>query len=226
MPLYRCYKENVFLWSRCDVNNGWHCEVEQMNCHQLCWLLEWKRAFLLFAFTQDTKPVSEMQKKNMHAILKTTSHNAAKVRAQEDRKPAIILDYDINKAGRDNLDKVTGTYSSNRTASGLSWYATISLPYQPPLTYKGFVVQSAETYLKGTEEELVEVIFGGAWKGPRDSSHVQIDNTSTAASAAALVRLVQRPEDGPHQEFSQGGRKEKNATAALQRRIPDLASSL
>lgn len=130
-----CYEENVFLWSRCDVNNGWHCEVEQMNCHQLCWLLEWKRAFLLFAFTQDTKPVSEMQKKNMHAI---KTHNSAKVRAQEDRKAAIVLDYNINKAGGDNLDKVTGTYSSNRTASGLSWYATISMPYQPPLTYKGY----------------------------------------------------------------------------------------
>lgn len=147
-------------------------------------------SFLLFAFTQDTKPVSKMQKKNMHAILKTTSHNAAEVSAQEDRKPDIILDYNINKGGGDNLDKVTGTYSCKKsTASGLSWYATISLQYQPPLTYKGFVVQWAETYLKGKEEELVEVIFGGAWRGPCDSLHVQSVSTSTAASAAALVRM-------------------------------------
>lgn len=117
------------------------------------------------AFTQDTKRVSKMQKKNMHAILKTTSHNAAEVSAREDRKPAIILDYNINKGGGDDLGKVTGPCSCKRTASGLSWYATISLPYHPPLTYKGFVVQWAETYLKGKEEELVEVIFGGAWKG-------------------------------------------------------------
>lgn len=105
MPLYRCYKENLFLGSWCDVNNGWHCKVEQMNCHQLCWLLVQKRAFLLFAFTQDTKPVSKMHKKNMCAILKTTSHNAAEVSAQEDRKQAIVLDYNINKGEGDNLAK-------------------------------------------------------------------------------------------------------------------------
>lgn len=67
-------------------------------------------SFLLFAFTQDTKPVSKMQKKNMDAILKTTSRNAAEVSPQEDRKPDVILDYNINKGEGDNLDKVTGTY--------------------------------------------------------------------------------------------------------------------
>lgn len=71
------------------VDNGRHCEVEQITCHQLWWQkggLSYK-----FAFTQDTKLVSKMQKKNKHANLMSTSHNAAEVSAQEDRKAAIIL---------------------------------------------------------------------------------------------------------------------------------------
>ena len=38
-----------------------------------------------------------------------TLHKTAEISDREDRKPAIILDY--NKGGVDNLDKVIGTYS-------------------------------------------------------------------------------------------------------------------
>lgn len=69
------------------------------------------------AFTHDTTVVSYMQKKNKNVILMSISHKAAEVSAQEDRKPAIILDYNANKGGVDNLDKVTGTYSRKRRAA-------------------------------------------------------------------------------------------------------------
>lgn len=44
-------------------------------------------------------------------VLLSTLHKAAAISDQGERKPAIILDYNFNKGGMDNLDKVIGTYS-------------------------------------------------------------------------------------------------------------------
>lgn len=49
-----------------------------------------------------------MQKKNKNALLLCTLHNAAEVNTQEDRKTAIILNYNTNNGGVDNLEKATG----------------------------------------------------------------------------------------------------------------------
>ncbi|CAJ1086718.1 activating transcription factor 7-interacting protein 1 isoform X3 [Xyrichtys novacula] len=62
-----------------------------------------------FAFTQDTTVISYMPKKSKNVILMSALHKAAEVSTGEDKKPAIILDYNANKGGVDNLDKVTGT---------------------------------------------------------------------------------------------------------------------
>lgn len=64
-----------------------------------------------FAFTHDTTVVPYMHKKKKNVILMSILHKVAEVSAWEDRKPAIILDYNANKGGVDNLDKVTGTCS-------------------------------------------------------------------------------------------------------------------
>jgi hypothetical protein len=47
-------------------------------------------------------------------VLLSTLHKTAEISDHEDRKPAIILDYNHNKGGVNNLDKVIGTYSCRR----------------------------------------------------------------------------------------------------------------
>jgi hypothetical protein len=47
-------------------------------------------------------------------VLLSTLHKTAEISDREDRKPAIILDYNHKKGDVDNLDKVIGTYSCRR----------------------------------------------------------------------------------------------------------------
>ncbi|XP_042164312.1 uncharacterized protein LOC112226371, partial [Oncorhynchus tshawytscha] len=67
-----------------------------------------------FAFTPTTTLVSYLPKRNKSVVLLSTLHKTAEISDREDRKPAIILDYNHNKGGVDNLDKVIGTYSCRR----------------------------------------------------------------------------------------------------------------
>ncbi|KAJ8393710.1 hypothetical protein AAFF_G00057630 [Aldrovandia affinis] len=61
-----------------------------------------------------TTLVSYLPKKNKNVVLLSTLHTEADISDREDRKPGIILDYNCNKGGVDNLDKVIGTYSCRR----------------------------------------------------------------------------------------------------------------
>ncbi|XP_070303236.1 piggyBac transposable element-derived protein 4-like [Salvelinus sp. IW2-2015] len=67
-----------------------------------------------FAFTPTTTLVSYLPKRNKNVVLLRTLHKTAEISDHEDRKTAIILDYNHNKGGVDNLDKVIGTYSCRR----------------------------------------------------------------------------------------------------------------
>lgn len=49
-----------------------------------------------------------------NVIIMSALHRDAEVSTWEDRKPAIIIEENAYKGGVDNLDKVTGTYSSKR----------------------------------------------------------------------------------------------------------------
>ncbi|KAJ8406096.1 hypothetical protein AAFF_G00309840 [Aldrovandia affinis] len=60
-----------------------------------------------FAFTDTTTVVSYSPKKRKNVLLMSTLHHDAAVSSSDDRKPTIILDYNANKGGVDNLDKVT-----------------------------------------------------------------------------------------------------------------------
>ena len=64
-----------------------------------------------FAFTPTTSLVCYLPKRNKNVVLLSTQHKTAEISDCEDRKPAIILDYNHNKGGVDNLGKVIGTYS-------------------------------------------------------------------------------------------------------------------
>ena len=65
-----------------------------------------------FAFTPTTTLVSYLPKKNKHVLLLSTLHTEAEISDRQDRRPAIILDYNCNKGGVDNL--VIGMYSCRR----------------------------------------------------------------------------------------------------------------
>ncbi len=67
-----------------------------------------------FAFTDTTAVVSYCPKKKQNVILMSTLHKDAAVSSGHDKKPTIILDYNKNKGGVDNLDKLTATYTCQR----------------------------------------------------------------------------------------------------------------
>ncbi|XP_052338608.1 piggyBac transposable element-derived protein 4-like [Oncorhynchus keta] len=67
-----------------------------------------------FAFTPTTTLVSYLPKRNKNVVLLSTLHKTAEISDREDRKQAIILDYNHNKGGVDNLEKGIGTYSCRR----------------------------------------------------------------------------------------------------------------
>ncbi|KAI3361653.1 hypothetical protein L3Q82_002020 [Scortum barcoo] len=67
-----------------------------------------------FALTPTTTLVSYLPKKNKNVVLLSTLHTDSDISDRGDRKPVIILDYNRNKGGVDNLDKVIGTYSCRR----------------------------------------------------------------------------------------------------------------
>ncbi|KAL7868866.1 hypothetical protein SRHO_G00102500 [Serrasalmus rhombeus] len=64
-----------------------------------------------FVFTDTTTAVSYCPKKRRNVILMSTLHKDAAVSSGSDKKPIIILDYNKNKGGVDNLDKLTATYT-------------------------------------------------------------------------------------------------------------------
>ena len=69
-------------------------------------------------FRPTTTLVSYMAKKNKNIMLMSTLHTEAPDNVvaghRKERKLAIVLDYNSNKGGVDNLDKVIGTYSCRR----------------------------------------------------------------------------------------------------------------
>lgn len=58
------------------------------------------------AFTNPHTLVYYFPKKKKNVLLMTTLHRDAAVSTREDKKPNAVLDYNRNKGGVDNLDKV------------------------------------------------------------------------------------------------------------------------
>ncbi|KAL7866079.1 hypothetical protein SRHO_G00113260 [Serrasalmus rhombeus] len=70
-----------------------------------------------FGFTEKTILVSYCPKRNKNVLVMSTMHKDASLSTREDMKPQMILDYNSMKGGVDNLDKVTATYSCQRTTA-------------------------------------------------------------------------------------------------------------
>ncbi|XP_041791116.1 piggyBac transposable element-derived protein 4-like [Chelmon rostratus] len=67
-----------------------------------------------FVFTDTHALVSYCPKKRRNVLLMSTLHRDTAVSSMEEKKPQIVLDYNKNKGGVDNLDKVTSVYSCKR----------------------------------------------------------------------------------------------------------------
>ncbi|XP_070993089.1 uncharacterized protein [Oncorhynchus clarkii lewisi] len=77
-----------------------------------------------------------VRKKNV--LLMTTLHRDAAVSTREDKKPNAVLDYNTNKGGVDNLEKVAGTYSCNRLTA--RWPVVVFFNILDVSAFKAFVV--------------------------------------------------------------------------------------
>ncbi|XP_029600134.1 piggyBac transposable element-derived protein 4-like [Salmo trutta] len=92
----------------------------------------------MFAFTPTATLVSYLAKRNKNVLLLSTLHTEADVSDRRDRKPALILDYNRNKGGVDNLDKVVGTYSCRRMTA--RWPLVIFHNILDVSSYNAFVI--------------------------------------------------------------------------------------
>ena len=91
-----------------------------------------------FPFTPTTTLVSYLPKKNKNVVLLSTLHTEAEISDRQDRKPAIILDYNCNQGGVDHLDTVTGTYSCRRMTA--RWPLVIFHNIVDVSSYNAFVI--------------------------------------------------------------------------------------
>ncbi|XP_064809134.1 piggyBac transposable element-derived protein 4-like [Oncorhynchus masou masou] len=77
-------------------------------------------------------------KAELPPALLDTLHAEPDVSDRRDRKPALILDYNCNKGGVDNLDKVVGTYSCRRMTA--RWPLVIFHNILDASSYNAFVI--------------------------------------------------------------------------------------
>ncbi|XP_061899654.1 piggyBac transposable element-derived protein 4-like [Entelurus aequoreus] len=73
-----------------------------------------------------------------NVVLLSTLHTDGDISDREDRKPVIIVDYNRNKGGVDNLDKVIGTYSCRRMTA--RWPLVIFHIVIDVSSYNAFVI--------------------------------------------------------------------------------------
>ncbi|XP_064179546.1 piggyBac transposable element-derived protein 4-like [Anguilla rostrata] len=70
-----------------------------------------------FAFTPSATLVSYCPKRNRSVVLLSTLHKDTEVGDGEDRKPAVVMDYNRSKGGVVNLGKASGIYSCKRVTA-------------------------------------------------------------------------------------------------------------
>ncbi|KAE8279658.1 hypothetical protein D5F01_LYC21787 [Larimichthys crocea] len=106
-----------------------------------------------FAFTDTTTVVSYCPKKRRNVILMSTLHKDAAVSSGSDKKPTIILDYNKNKEGVDNLDKLTATYTCQRMTRRwpmVVFYNMLDVSASAELTYHSdHIISNTKSILAG-----------------------------------------------------------------------------
>ncbi|XP_039633663.1 piggyBac transposable element-derived protein 4-like [Perca fluviatilis] len=93
-----------------------------------------------FAFTETHALVSYRPKKQRNVLLMSTLHRDAAVSSRDDKRPKIIEDYNRNKGGVDNLDKVTSVYTCKRMTT--RWPLVVFYNMLDVSAYNSFVLWS------------------------------------------------------------------------------------
>lgn len=144
-----------------------------------------------FAFTPTTAAVSYVPKKNKTVLLVSTKHTEAEVSNRHDRKPVIILDYNRNKGGVDNLDKVIGTYSCRRMTA--RWPLVVFHNIVDVSAYNAFVIwrEINPDWMnqKLNKRRLFLEQLGKALVTPLIERRERLPRTE---ASAAVVRSIQR----------------------------------
>ncbi|KAE8277130.1 hypothetical protein D5F01_LYC25059 [Larimichthys crocea] len=149
-----------------------------------------------FAFTRDTALVSYLAKKNKNVLLLSTFHTrTADVvgrRQRADNKPAVILDYNSNKGGVDNLDKVVATYSCRRMTA--RWPLAVFHNILDVSSYNAFVIwrELNPDWLPGKRNKRRVFLeqLGKALVAPLIERRTRLPRAEAAAAVVKTHRLA------------------------------------
>ncbi|XP_035983471.1 piggyBac transposable element-derived protein 1-like [Fundulus heteroclitus] len=149
-----------------------------------------------FAFTPTTTLVSYLPKKNKNVVLLSTLHKDSDVSDREDRKPIIILDYNRNKGGVDNLDKVIGTYSCRRMTA--RWPLVIFHNIIDVSSYNAFVIwrEINPTWMscKHNKRRVFLEQLGKALVTPLIERRKHVPRTEASAAVVKAIQSAAAPD--------------------------------
>ncbi|XP_051522644.1 piggyBac transposable element-derived protein 4-like [Myxocyprinus asiaticus] len=149
-----------------------------------------------FAFTPTTILVSYLPKRKKNVVLLSTLHKMAEINDREDRKLAIILDYNHNKGGVDNLDKVIGTYSCKRMTA--RWPLVIFHNIIDVSLYNVFVIWNKINTAWMPDKQNKRRVFLEQLGNSLVTPHIQRrERLPRTAASAVLVKAVQGAESCP-----------------------------
>ena len=177
-----------------------------------------------FAFTPTATLVSYMPKKNRNVVLLSTRHAEADVSDREDKKPVIVLDYNRNKGGVDNLDKVIGTYSCRRMTA--RWPLVIFHNIIDVSSYNAFVIwrEIHPDWMLGKRNKR-RVFLQELGRALVTPFIAQRESTPRTEAAAAVVRAVKTTTAAALRQLYPGGARPKcPASIALAAAAPLGAS--
>ena len=169
-----------------------------------------------FAFRSTATLVSYMPKKNRNVVLLSTRH--AEAGDSEDKKPVIVLDYNRNKGGVDNLDKVIGTYR-RMTAS---WPLVVFHNIINVSSYNAFVIwrKIQPDWMPGKRNKR-RVFLQELGKALVTPFIAQRERTPRTKASAAVVRAVKATTAATQRALYPGGARPKRpASIALAAAAP------
>jgi hypothetical protein len=140
--------------------------------------------------------VSYLPKRNKNVVLLSTLHKMPEISDCEDRKPAIILDYNHNKGGVDNLDKVIGTCSCRRMAA--RWPLVIFHNIIDVSSYNAFMIWNKVNPTWMADKRNKRRVFLEPLGKALVTPHIQRrERPSPTAASVALLKAVQGTESCP-----------------------------
>ncbi|XP_053285620.1 piggyBac transposable element-derived protein 4-like [Pleuronectes platessa] len=147
----------------------------------------------VFAFTPAATLVSYVpRKKNRNVVLLSTRHSEADVSDRADGKPVVVLDYNRNKGGVDNLDKVIGTYSCRRMTA--RWPLVVFHNILDVSSYNAFVIwrEVNPDWMPGKRNKRRVFLerLGKALVAPYIARRERVPRTEASAAVVKAVKVA------------------------------------